>query len=143
MAILVHESIVYAPPADSPYAGPSVFDDIEETINNIKSEDENMAVFLLGDFNARTGILPDVSHNYESGDQSVELCEIINSNSNVTKRSNKDQYVNNMGKRLIELCNSIDLHIVNGRYGPDKAIGKTTCKNASVVNYILISENLA
>ena len=44
-----------------------------------------MAVCLLGDFNARTGILPDVSHNDESGDQSVELCVILNSNSNVTK----------------------------------------------------------
>ena len=70
-------------------------------------------------------------------------CQILNSNSNVTKRSNKDQYVNNRGKRLIELCNSIDLHIMNGRYGADKGIGKTTCKNASVVDYILISENLA
>ena len=66
------------------FADLSVFDDIEENINNIKSEDENMAVCLLADFNARTGILPDVSHNYESGDQSVELCEILNSNSNVT-----------------------------------------------------------
>ena len=89
--------LVYAPRADSPYADQSVFDDIEETINNIKSEDENMAVCLLGDFNARTGISPDVSHNDEIGDQSVELCEILSSYSNVTKRSNKDQYVNNRG----------------------------------------------
>ena len=102
-----------------------------------------MAVCLFGDFNARTGILPDVSHNDESGDQSVGLCEILNSNSNVTKRSNKDQYVNNRGKRLIELRNSLNLHIMNGRYGADKGIGKTTCKNASVVDYILISENLS
>ena len=28
---------------------------------------------------------------------------------------------------------------MNGRYGADKGIGKTTCKNASVVDYILIS----
>ena len=103
--------LVYASPADSLYADPSVFDDIEETMNNIKSEDENMAVCLLGDLNARTGTLPDVSHNDESGDQSVELCEILNSNFNVTKRSNKDHYVNNRGERLMELCNSIDLHI--------------------------------
>ena len=98
-----------------------------------------MAVCLLGDFNARTGTLPDVSHNDESGGQSIELCEILNSNSNVTKRSNKDHYVNTGGKRLLELCNSIDLHIMNGRYGADKGTGKTTCKNASVVDYILIS----
>ena len=52
--------MVYAPPADSPYEDPSFFDDIEETINNIKSENENMAACLLGDFNASTGILPDV-----------------------------------------------------------------------------------
>ena len=80
-----------------------------------------------------------MSHNDESGDQSVELCEICNSNYNVTKRLNKDRYVNNRGKRLIELCNSIHLHIMNGRYGADKGIGK----NTSVVDYNLISENLA
>ena len=79
-----------------------------------------MAVCLLGDFNARTGTLPDVSHNDESGDQSwlvyVKFSIIILMSA---QRSNKDHYVNNRGKRLIELCNSIDLYIMNGRYEAD------------------------
>ena len=33
-------------------------------------------------------------YNDEIGEQSVELFEILNSNSNVTERSNKDQYCN-------------------------------------------------
>ena len=30
------------------------------------------------------------------------------------------------------------MHIMNNRSGADKDIGKTTCKNASIVDYIVI-----
>ena len=56
---------------------------------------------IIGDFNSRMGILPDMSHN----DESVEFCKKINSDFNVRKRSNKDNCINKRGRRLIELCN--------------------------------------
>ena len=41
------------------------------------------------------------------------------------------------------MCRSLNLHILNGRYGGDHDIGKPTCKNSSTVDYIIISENLS
>ena len=31
------------------------------------------------------------------------------------------------GKRLLSLCKSLDVHIVNGRVGNDKNVGNFTC----------------
>ena len=41
------------------------------------------------------------------------------------------------------MCCSLNLHILNVRYGGDRDIGKPTCKNSSTVDYIIISENLS
>ena len=41
------------------------------------------------------------------------------------------------------MCRSLNLHILNGRYGGDHDIRKPTCKNSSTVDYIIISENLS
>ena len=37
------------------------------------------------------------------------------------------------------MCKSLNVHIVNGRIGVDRDRGATTCNNASIVDYILIS----
>ena len=58
-------------------------------------------------------------------------------------RVNSDKILNNAGRRLIELCRSLNLIIMNGRYGKDINIGKKTCKNASTVDYIIISHNFS
>ena len=41
------------------------------------------------------------------------------------------------------MCRSLNLHMLNGRYGADNEIGKPTCKNSSTVDYIIISEKLS
>ena len=48
---------------------------------------------------------------------------------------NEDNY----GHRLITLCKSLNGHLTNGRVGVDRDRGATTCKNASIVDYILVS----
>ena len=57
-------------------------------------------------------------------------------------RTNMDCYVNNSGKRLISLCKNIGMYILNGRCHNDKDLVKFTCKNASVVDYIICTEGL-
>ena len=47
-----------------------------------------------------------------------------------------------MGRRLIDICRSLNLHMINGRYGGDHDIANQTCKNSSTVDYIIISEIL-
>jgi acid phosphatase class B len=52
---------------------------------------------------------------------------------------NKDSVKNHYGSRLLDLhvCKGNDLFIINGRIGNDKGIGKLTCKNSSVVDYVI------
>ena len=45
-----------------------------------------------------------------------------------------------MGRRLIDICHSLNLHMLNSRYGADNKIGKPTCKNSSTV---IISQKLS
>jgi hypothetical protein len=46
------------------------------------------------------------------------------------------------GERLLELCKSVGLYILNGRVGSDKGVGNTTCKDASVVDYVIGSAGI-
>ena len=41
------------------------------------------------------------------------------------------------------MCRSLNLIIMNGRFGKDNQIVKKTCKDSSTVDYIIISTNLA
>ena len=50
--------------------------------------------------------------------------------------------MNTNGKKLIEMCKSLDLHIVNGRFGADTKIGNVTRKNARTVDYAIVSPEL-
>ena len=47
-----------------------------------------------------------------------------------------------MGRRLIDMCRSLNLHMLNGRYGADNEIGKPTCKNSSTLDYVIILKKL-
>ena len=46
--------------------------------------------------------------------------------------------INVNGKKLIEFCKTCNFLIMNGRCGPDKYVGQTTCKEKPVVDYALL-----
>ena len=54
-------------------------------------------------------------------------------------RRSQDVGKNNFGHALIDFCISQRLLIVNGRVGGDAELGKLTCKNASLVDYVIAS----
>ena len=60
------------------------------------------------------------------------------SNSNEITRTNK------YGNKLIEkkLYKRCSVHIANGRLDKDRFIGNTTCKDASLVDYLILSPNV-
>ena len=72
-------------------------------------------------------------------DDYVHLDEQFFIGCNMTpKRVTSDKHrVNNYGQRLIQLCKVNKLLILNGRTGRDKTIGRNTCNNRSVVDYVL------
>lgn len=60
--------------------------------------------------------------------------------SNLTvQRTSKDTTINNEGNKLLELCKSNNLCILNGRCGADKNIGNFTFRNTSVIDYTITS----
>ena len=125
-----------------------MFDQIENTIVDIISQKSNAGICLLGDFNAGTGVLSDlmesINTKYEDGH-----VMLVNDDASCTTsqsgrlRSNSDKIINQMGSRLIDMLRSLNLHMLNGRYGTDNEIDKQTCKNSSTVDYIIISEKLS
>ena len=53
-----------------------------------------------------------------------------------------DEYVNQNGKSLIELCKVTGLKIVNGRVGHDRSLGEYTCRTGmgqSCIDFCIIS----
>ena len=92
---------------------------------------------LTGDFNARTSVLDDSLqvdlslHIPVPDDYKVETV--------LDKRVSQDSKVNEYGRKLINLCISTGLRIVNGRLHEDKDMGKYTCiKNVVVVWLIML-----
>ena len=142
---------IYIPHEGSKYHSKEVFDVIEDDLVNIKSKYDNIPICLIGDFNSRTGLLDD----FISVDDvkchimkdSVSILDDSLSNTKYeldslgicTVRHNLDKCTNNNGYRLIELCRSLDVHIVNGRFGDDLNTGKMTCDNSSVIDYAIAS----
>ena len=138
---------VYLPCEGSIHYSQEVFDNLCTDIVNIKSK-YDAPLCLLGDFNARTGLLDDFLDVDNFVDQSsLGACDGDLDNTDIlNSRSNSDAVVNNSGKKVIEMCQSFDLRIVNGRVGSDQNIGKYTCFNknggCSAIDYAILSKRL-
>ena len=115
------------------------------------------AFCLVGDFNARTAGLSDlfspdenVCNNLGLDDDLFDaFCNVGNHSffeqSNFKwrrDRNNMDTKVNNYGKHLVQLCKNTGSIILNGRMGVNDSSGCFTCKDASVVDYALVSHAL-
>ena len=125
--------VIYNLREGSPYADPTVFDFIEETIADIKGKDESTDICILRYLNARTENLSDIIDN----DGDLDFLTVTANASIPALRSNMDCHVNNSGKHMISLC-----YILNGRWHNDNDLGKFTCKNASVVDYVICTDEL-
>ena len=96
----------------------------------------------MGDLHARTGNAINV---LEMGQEEIELIDKYVSYENMNipeKRVSFDNTVNNYGTRLLTLCKSLYMFIVNGRMGKDAQVGRPTCKNVSVVDYVIHTHSL-
>ncbi|CAC5359853.1 unnamed protein product [Mytilus coruscus] len=139
--------VVYIPPDGSLYSRVDMFNEIENVIN-----ESDLQVCLLGDFNAHcsncneyvdieSNILdfcnvPNIEQSLVNNLHILDECGIP-----VVRQSQDKHKVDNYGKKLLELCRSLELFFVNGRVGNDRGIGLTTCNN-SVMDYAIVSPNL-
>lgn len=138
---------VYFAPTNSPYASDNVLEVLQEElplhIFNYRVND----VLIMGDFNARTGTLPDTDQNNRHDNDSSW-------SEDIPKRCNSDKYTNPRGEALLNFCKRSGLLIANGRAGLDGGIGKSTCfrppktntmnserVGSSLVDYLLVNNN--
>ena len=129
---------IYIPPCGSNYFHPELFEDLE---NDIEIYSSQGSILLMGDLNSRTGKYSDSvcqeGNNMITNDQSeFAICS--------TQRNSFDNELNNHGKRLLELCRSADLRILNGRVSGD-SLGRATFRGrngTSVVDYSICDQDL-
>ena len=99
-------------------------------------------IMLIGDFNARTGTIPDYIM-FDSVDH-VPVPPDYTTDSEL-QRFSKYCICNNYGRELLDLCKASHLRLINGRFGEDKGIGSFTCytsRGQSTVDYHVFSESL-
>ena len=139
--------IVYIPPESSVYCTGDPFAEIEQEYLRFGYSYEH--VCLLGDFNSRTSNCDDFMIIDSDHDELTR--DIIENGTNANffencdipmHRSSEDRRKNNFGNQLLEFCKYNDLYICNGIVGNDRNTGKLTCKNASVVDYVICSSGL-
>ena len=143
----VYFGAVYVPQA---YTGYSLTDILEQFYYELESFTRaNKYVYLLGDFNARTSALSDITITDDEMlrqigvnselvfmSDSIDMMNRLNIN---TIRFSKNSKVNIFGKQLIDFCKNNEMFILNGRAFCDKGVGQTTCKYKSAVDYVICS----
>ena len=143
----IHCGIVYIPPAGSKYASEDPYFEIQHEIDSHCGNSKY--VILFGDFNSRTGKLPDfvivdefLSEMYDNGvmfDESMNAVHCLLKCNVSIDRASADLITNAYGNQMLEFCKSNDLFILNGRLGTDAIRPKLTCKDRSTVDYFISS----
>ena len=110
---------LYIPPITSNYFDPKIFEELKKDILNFSSKG---SIFLLGDFNLWTGKYSDsVCHDGHN----ITTNDLSDSSFRPRRRNSYDNEFNSHGKRLLDICKSADLKILNGRVSGD-ALGRPT-----------------
>ena len=137
--------VIYVPHEGSKYYSRNVFDELEEDLIELKNKFD-LPFIIAGDWNARTGLLSDNIDLNSFVDQELEwVNDIIEERENLEKigvlleRYNQDKNTNNNGYKMLEICKTANLYIVNGRFGKDKYVGNKTFLQQSTIDYFAVS----
>ena len=118
-----------------------MFEELYSDILTFSSK--NTPILITGDLNGHTGELDDAFR--EDGDMTEQFITIPSTFVNLPKRRNCDNTINSHGERIIHLCHTFDLKILNGRT-IGNALGNYSPLNAnkgeSTIDYITCNETL-
>ena len=129
---------LYHAPYNSPYFNVELFEELE---NDMEIFSSLGSILLTGDLNTRTGkyshSVCEEGNNLIANDESeLSLCP--------TQRNSFDNELNSHGKRLLEICKSADLRILNERVSGD-SLRRVTFhgqNGMSVVDYAVCDQDL-
>ena len=105
------------------------------------SGNENFSLLVFGDLNARTG--KELDYIIDENVEWISGLEWYTASDFSRRRKSKDNHVNIFGRTLLNLCEELDVHIVNGRCGYD--CGNYTFisnQGKSLIDYVLASPSL-
>lgn len=131
---------VYIWPEESPMY--NIFNvDLFDVIQNDVYEFENKGcIYIIGDFNSRVGVRDDYI-NFDRNIDQVDSDDYIPDEP--LSRASSDKTCNSFGLKLLDLCKSSCIRIVNGRLSNDCGVGSFTFasgQGASVIDYVLAKE---
>ena len=139
---------LYIPPSNSVYFNMQETDHFELLEQYIHTYSRLGHVSIIGDLNSRCGHKSDVIDETSNFDRFIPVIDShIDQNSTfiLPERVSQDSVCNSSGQKLLDICNSTDIRIVNGRMGEDAGSGNMTFMNAngeSVIDYVLMSSEL-
>ena len=113
------------------------------------------SICLLGDFNAKTGNLPDFVQPDEALLENFDLYDdpdlisymydyenLLRANLPLNRKSTCTSRPNSFGHKLLDFCRKNNIYIVNGRAGKDGTVGERTCKDLTTIDFCLCSSDL-
>jgi len=122
--------------------GLKVFEDLNDLVSEV-SEAGN--IIIAGDFNARTRVENDFLSEDDNTHVPIPPSEWYDTNTTGSvPRNNLDVGTNSYGPKLLELCKTLSLRILNGRKLGD-LLGHMSCftaRGSSLVDYVLASPSL-
>ena len=135
--------VAYIPPEGSPYFKAKDVNILELIESDILMYSNEGHIVLAGDLNARTGNRLDfIQDDNIKYNENMEFLNYHADKKLIVRNSQDKSVVCSRGKRLLELCCSSQIRILNGRTIGDCG-GKFTCHKyggSSVVDYIVTSE---
>lgn len=134
-------AVTYLPPLQSQKKSG---DDVLNTLNlEIQKFHPLGKIIIIGDLNARTGLLDD-KIRYDSISPTMDDPNYI-VDEKLIKRNNSDISVNKQGKEILNLCIENKFYILNGRTLGDFEGNFTSYQplGTSTIDYAIISESLA
>lgn len=139
---------LYIPPSSSVYYtlhDVGFFEILEQKVSKYS---ELGKVSVIGDLNARCGDKPDILQNSSDFDKYIDVINKDDNNDymfDIPHRFSMDSVVNSSGNKLLDICLSSNLKIINGRIGDDAGVGSFTnmsIKGNSLIDYVLCSYDL-
>ena len=129
----------------------------DRLFNKLASVNKDSMKLACGDFNARIGTKMECTL-YDANETHVDVISeaVINEdtffsdddfvlNNMSINRVNADPVVNDYGLKLLRVCNSCDLAVLNGRTGGDRSKGETTfCgrQGESTIDFVLVDNKV-
>ena len=139
----------YIPPQESVYFkmhGIGYFELLEAGIRKYSAFGK---VGFVGDLNARCRLRSDIIENSHYFDKFIHVIDAADDSQispvHIPDRSSMDVVCNASGIKLLDICCSTDLKIVNGRVGDDTGIGQYTLMSAngqSLIDYAVMSQDI-